>query len=187
MPHSEPMHGSLVIASLALALDGSAAMADATDFRADAEIDPTAYALSGYSLHVGLGYERFRLDLGNFALALPQFIHGDDGFDVSFHGYGAKLQYFPLTANHGLVVGIDAAVVRMLAQRQGTDLALQQSQLAIGVNLGYRIALPDAFYVTPWIGVGHPFFATDVTLAGSTYTPARIEVFPAIHLGRRFR
>jgi len=31
----------------------------------DVEVDPTAYALSGNSIHVGVGYQHLRLDLGN--------------------------------------------------------------------------------------------------------------------------
>ena len=68
----------------AVALHGPRAL------RADAEIDPTAYALAGNSLHVGIGYRHLRLDLGNFAMALPAFAHADDGFAVRFTGYGAK-------------------------------------------------------------------------------------------------
>jgi hypothetical protein len=175
------------LAFLAATLGASAAAAEPGDFHADAEVDPTAYVLSGFSIHVGLGYQRFRLDLGNFAMAIPQLVHGDDGFDVSFDGYGAKLQYFPMDEQRGLFVGVDAALVHMLAQRQGTDLAVRRLQLNAGVDVGYRIALPDDFYVTPWIGVGVQLGADDVTLAGATYHPDRVSVFPAIHIGRRFQ
>src|SRR5262245_36496062 len=48
-------------------------------FHADVEIDPTAYVLGGYSLHVGLGWRRVRVDLGAFAMTLPgAFVPGDD-------------------------------------------------------------------------------------------------------------
>jgi hypothetical protein len=56
-----------------------------------------------------------------------------------------------------------------------------------GVHVGYRIALPAHFYVTPWIGVSYAWSAADVTLGGMTYEPARINVFPAVHVGYRFR
>jgi hypothetical protein len=181
------------IAIVALAGVGAPAAADndsdndSDALHADAEVDPTAYALSGDSLHVGLGYRRFRLDLGAFALALPQWAHGDDGFDVSFEGFGAKLQYFPLAEQRGLFAGVDGGWVRLLAARQGTDLARRDDELQVGVHIGYRIALPDGFYATPWIGVSYAFSADEVALGGATYKPDRVTVFPAVHLGWRFR
>ena len=56
------------------------ASASAEPFHADVEIDPTAYALDGNSVHVGIGAGRIRADLGSFAEHLPQFFHGHDGF-----------------------------------------------------------------------------------------------------------
>ncbi|MFO0658259.1 MAG: hypothetical protein U0165_00270 [Polyangiaceae bacterium] len=53
------------------------APARTSEFHADFEVDPTAYVLDGYSLHVGLGQGRFRLDLGAFAMKVPGAIHGN--------------------------------------------------------------------------------------------------------------
>jgi hypothetical protein len=153
----------------------------------DAEIDPTAYALSGNSIHVGIGYRRFRLDLGNFAIAIPAWLHGNDGFDASFDGYGAKLQVFPFDEQRGLFAGIDGGWSRVWIQRKGTDLAVRQQQLSAGVHLGYRIAVIDRFYVTPWIGVSYQPGARDVVLAEATFEAMPISVFPAVHLGYRFQ
>ncbi|MCE9578335.1 MAG: hypothetical protein K8W52_34730 [Deltaproteobacteria bacterium] len=157
------------------------------ELHADAEIDPTAYALAGNSIHVGIGYRHLRVDLGNFAMALPAFAHADDGFDVSFTGYGAKLQYFGSAAQRGWFAGIDAGVLKLDARRQGTDLAGHQVQIGAGVHAGYRIALPAGFYATPWLGVGYNFNTSPITLGGSTYTPSKFSVFPAVHLGYQFR
>lgn len=156
-------------------------------FHADVEVDPTAYALAGHSLHVGLGYRHARLDLGAFAMDLPSWAHGNEGYDVSFHGFGAKLQVFPFAEQRGLFLGVDGGVSRLLARRQGTDLASQQLQGSMGVHLGYRIALPADFYVTPWIGVSYQLGRKDVTLAGAAFHQSPLNVFPAVHLGYRFR
>ena len=172
---------------LAIVVVGLARTAFAAPIHGDVELDPTAYALSGSSLHVGVACAHLRLDLGNYALALPQVLHGDDGFDVSFEGYGAKLQYFPDVAQRGVFFGVDGGLLRVLAQRQGTDLAARDDQLGLGVHVGYRIALPASFYVTPWLGVGYQFGARDVTLEDKTYAPSAISVFPAIHVGYQFR
>jgi hypothetical protein len=162
-------------------LDRSAA------FHADIEIDPTAYVLDGNSLHVGIGWRSLRVDLGNFAIAMPQFVHGDDDFDVRFDGYGAKLQWFPFAEQRGLFVGVDAGVARVQIDRQDSDRGARQTQIGAGVHVGYRISLPAGFYATPWIGVGFQTGADDVTIDGATYEGSALSVFPAIHLGYQLR
>ncbi len=163
-----------------------ASAASASPIHGDVEIDPTAYALSGYSIHVGIGRDHLRLDLGNFAMALPQFVHGDDGFDVTFDGYGAKLQYWFRGDQTGLFAGVDAGVIRVHARLQGSDLGADDAQVGAGFHAGYRISLPAGFYVTAWLGVGYSFSADDVMLGGKTYDASPFTVFPAIHLGYRF-
>ncbi|HEY6039444.1 MAG TPA: hypothetical protein VIV58_34425 [Kofleriaceae bacterium] len=173
------------LATLALLLCATSASAD--PLHADVEIDPTAYALDGDSVHVGVGTGRFRFDLGSFAERLPQAFHGHDGFDVSFAGFGVKAQAFLAEDQRGWFGGVDGGVLRVLAQRHGSDLADRQRQVSVGIHAGYRFVLPDGFYITPWIGVGYSFGARDVTLDGATYHADPISVFPAVHLGFRFR
>lgn len=158
----------------------------ATAVHFDAEVDPTAYALSGYSLHLGVGYGRARLDLGAYAMNVPRFVHGNDAFDVSFGGFGIKAQYFVLSEQRGLFAGVDAGPTRVLIERRDTSLAARQDTLGVGVNAGYRFALPAGFYVTPWIGVGYGWGFRDVTFAGATYKSSPVTVFPAVHLGYAF-
>lgn len=172
--------------SLALSTEGWA-QAPASGYHADVELDPIAYALDGYSLHVGLGWQRWRLDLGAFAMTIPEAIHGNADFDVSFDGYGAKLQWFALAEQEGLVLGIDGGLVRVLVQRKGQKLADRDRAYTVGTNLGYRVNVIDELYVTPWIGVGYALSAKDVTLDEATFTARRWQVFPAIHLGYRLR
>jgi len=173
--------------ALAVAILAVPALATADSLHADVEVDPTAYALDGDSVHVGVGTGRLRVDLGSFAERLPQFVHGDDGFDVSFSGFGAKLQVFLSDDRRGWFAGVDGGVLRILAQRQGSDEAATEHEVSVGVHAGYRIQLPGDFYVTPWLGVGYDFGARDITLAGATYRPSAISVFPAVHFGYAFR
>jgi hypothetical protein len=161
--------------------------AEPSPFHADVEIDPTAYALSGYSLHVGLGWKRLRLDLGAFAMALPAIVQDNDDFDVSFDGFGAKLQYFGFGDQVGGFIGVDVAVARPLVERAGSDLAHRSTETSMGVNAGWRFDLVGDLYVTPWIGVGYSFDAEDVMLDGARYEAQRITVFPAVHVGYRLR
>ncbi|MCC6998348.1 MAG: hypothetical protein IT370_27295 [Deltaproteobacteria bacterium] len=181
---------TLTVAALTIAAPATAAADQPStlaksSFHADFEVDPTAYALSGYSLHVGLGWKRLRLDLGAFAMALPDFAKSDDSFEVWFDGFGSKLQYFVLAEQRGLFLGVDAGVARPLVQRG--ELASKDSQYSIGVNAGYRFDLGANLYATPWLGVSYAFSAEDVTLGGTTYAQNPVTIFPAVHVGYRFR
>lgn len=153
----------------------------------DVEIDPTAYILRGYSLHVGIGWRRLRVDLGAYAMAMPEFMHGNPDFDVSFHGFGVKAQFFPLAEQRGLFVGVDTGLAMPLVQRRDTDLARRGLQVSVGAHIGWRFPIIAGLYVTPWVGVSYSFNAEDVTLANRTYTNNPITVFPAVHIGYRFQ
>lgn len=150
---------------------------------ADVEIDPTAYAASGYSLHAGIGYRRLRVDLGAFALRLPELFHGNSDYTVRMNGYGIKVQYFVASEHRGGFVGADAAVTDVLSQLHGTDMARRQRLVGLGVELGWRFALPLGFYATPWLGVSYNFNAHDVTLQGKEFSLSPVVIFPAVHLG----
>lgn len=155
-------------------------------FHADVEVDPTAYALQGYSLHVGVGHRRWRVDLGAFAMALPRVVHGNPGFDARFDGFGAKVQYFVWAEQRGLFVGADVGLSRLSVERRRSDLAAAEHQVSAGINAGYRFVLPRDFYVTTWLGVGYAFGADDVSLGGRTFEAQTLIIFPAVHLGYRF-
>ncbi len=165
----------------------AATTAAAEPVRADVELDPTAYALAGNSIHVGIGYRHLRVDLGNFGLAVPQWVHGNDDFDVSFTGYGAKLHYFLRDDQTGLYGGVGVSLARMHVKLAGSELAADDMQAATGVEVGYRIVLPHGFHVTPWLGVGAAWSNDDVMLGGKTFEPQRLQIFPAVHIGYRFR
>jgi hypothetical protein len=184
MTHADAMNTTLATITAVLLTTATAA---AEPLRADVEVDPTAYALSGNSLHVGLGRGHWRVDLGNFALALPQWAHGDDDFEVSFDGYGAKLHYFVRDDQAGLYAGVAVSAVRVHVRLEGSELSQDDSQYGTGLEVGYRVALPHGFHVIPWLGVGTTWSADSVTLADETFDPSRLTVFPAVHVGYRFR
>jgi hypothetical protein len=156
-------------------------------FHADLELDPTAYALDGFSLHVGLGFRALRVDLGAFGLHVPEFVHGQKDFEQAFDGYGVKVQYFPFAEQRGAFIGVDGAYSRSSIHLRGSQLSARDRQFVLGINAGFRLDLPANFYVTPWLGVGYAFGAEDVTLAGQTFDTNPLILFPAIHLGYRLR
>jgi hypothetical protein len=153
----------------------------------DVEVDPMAFVLDGYSLHAGVGWNHFRLDLGAFAMAMPHAFHGQDGFAPSFDGFGAKLQFFPFAEQTGGFVGVGAGVTRLLVRREDSDLAIRRTQVGAGVHLGWRFDVYRGLYATPWVGFDYTFNAKDVTLGDRTYANKPFTLFPAVHLGYRFR
>ncbi|MET0284989.1 MAG: hypothetical protein ABW352_10975 [Polyangiales bacterium] len=156
------------------------------DFHADAEVDPAAYILRGYSVHFGLGYRMLRLDVGAFGIELPEFLHGNQGFDASSHGFGLKLQYFPFADQRGFFVGVDSVIGTLTVEREHTDLARSERQRSLGAHLGYRFTLPQRFYITLWGGLGYEFRARDIRLGDRVYDASPLAPFAAVHLGYRF-
>jgi hypothetical protein len=118
---------------------------------------------------------------------VPTFVHGSADFDVSFDGFGAKIQWFPFDEQSGGFVGVDGGVARVLVRRRGTDLASREIQYDLGIDAGWRLDLGAGFYATPWIGVGYAIGARNVELGGSTFENSKIVVFPAVHLGYHLR
>jgi hypothetical protein len=67
LPLSQRLAGIAIGMALSLSLSGCAQK------RVDVEIDPSTYALNGYSLHAGYWVEdRLRLNLGVFSLDVPE-------------------------------------------------------------------------------------------------------------------
>lgn len=156
-------------------------------FHLDVEVDPTAYILSGYSVHAGIGYKRVRLDLGVFAMDLPQMVHGNEGWDAAFDGAGAKLQWFPLAEQRGLWVDASIGVSRRTATLVETGASDRETMVGVGIDAGYRFALPYNLYVTPWAGLSRDLSETDVMLDGKRFTKSAWTPFAAVHIGYRFR
>jgi hypothetical protein len=165
----------------------SAEGASQSSFHADIELDPTAFALDGFSLHAGLGWNKLRVDLGVFGLRIPEFVHQQRDFDVNFDGYGVKVQYFPFAEQRGGFVGIDGGVSRLHIHLEDTQLTARDNQFSVGVNVGWRFELIGGLYATPWLGVGYSLGQDDVTLGGKTFAGSPLLVFPAVHLGYRLR
>lgn len=181
---------TLLAAASASAADSNAAepveKPAASRFHVDLETDPTAFVFRGYSLHVGLGWKHVRLDLGAYGMDFPGFIETNEGFESSFRGAGAKLQLFLFDEQKGGFVGIDAGLTHLRADLEGSGHHASQDRIGVGVNLGWRFALPYGLYATPWLGIGYALDAKDMNVDGKTYRANPVSIFPAVHLGYRF-
>ena len=153
----------------------------------DVEVDPLAYALKGHSLHVGLWWQQWRVDLGSFALTAPTWSHGQDGFTQSFTGFGTKVDRFFGGTRDGFFVGAEAGLAYTTVRLDETGQSDTMPVLNVGGRAGYRWSITERFYATPWLGVGYAFGARDSTWGEARFSPQRVTVFPTLHVGYRIQ
>lgn len=182
---------ALVASSSARAEANEAECADAkvskdSTLRVDVEVDPLAYALSGHSVHVGVGFGHFRFDLGAFALEFPEWVHGNEGFTSSFDGFGIKAHIFVEGDGTGPFAGVAGGLARTLIQNDASGRAQRDLHASLGVELGWLLPIVEGLYVKPWIGVGWTFGVEDVVLDRQRFEANGLTVFPTVHLGYAF-
>lgn len=180
--------GVMAVSGAAVAQEVSAAQEAAAGdaMRFDVEVDPIAYALDGYSLHVGVGRGRYRLDVGNFALWMPQALHGQEGFDARFGGFGVKLDAYLDPAQTGGFVGLESAYTLVSAVDERSGEQGMGRGVSAGARVGWRFDIAGGLYVVPWVGVGYRF-GEELTAGGRTFAMSPWSVFPTIHIGYRIK
>lgn len=183
------------IATLTIAAAGMAHADDANDERTsnsptrmawDIEVDPIAYALDGYSFHIGLGWDRLRLDLGAFGLAMPEAVHGNEGVAGSFRGFGAKLDLFPWARQRGAFIGLQTGLATLTVRDKASNVIAEDTTMDFSVRVGYRFEIGRGFFVSPWIGVGYAR-GEDINVGGATWKHNPLMIFPTVHVGYRGR
>lgn len=154
----------------------------------EVEADPTAYALRGFSVHVGrpILNGRSRLQFGAFGAETPQWMHGNDGFTENSRGVTLKLDYFPKHRSSGLFFGADSNYARVRYELRQTHERTHRNLGGLGPRAGYRFNVGEHFYITPWVSVDYQFNVKVVTISAKTFHEGRYSVFPAVHLGWRF-
>jgi hypothetical protein len=154
----------------------------------EAEVDPMAYALNGFSVHVGhpIFDRRSRLQFGAFGAETPEWIHGNSGFTEDSRGATFKFDYFPTRPVGGLFFGADTSYSRVRYELNQTHECTYRNLVALGPRVGYRLNFGQHLYVSPWVSVDYQFNAKDVTISGKIFHESRYSVFPAVHLGWRF-
>jgi hypothetical protein len=158
----------------------------AAPLRPDVEVDPAPYFEHGYSFHAGIGWGRWRVEGEALGTDVPAWVRGNKGFDVSYHGGGAKLQYFLSPQQNGMFVGMRTEITRESIKLHATDLESRPIRHDLGLDAGYRFRLGQRLYITPWAGVDYTFDAQDIEIGARTYKEGRFGIFAAVHFGYRF-
>jgi len=151
----------------------------------DLEVDPIAYGLNGYSLHLGLGQENFRFDLGVFGLEMSDSFTSNENFEVDFEGYGVKLDYLFGSYQRGFV-GIQAASSKVGYKLKSSGTKKRLTQVSFGPRVGYRFILDNNITITPWIALDFNLDKEDIIIDNEKYEADLVTIFPTVHLGWRF-
>jgi hypothetical protein len=170
----------------AVLLAGSSAGESVAPLRPDFEFDPTPYFEHGYSFHAGIGWSHWRVEGEVLKTEVPEWAHGNKGFDVSYRGGGVKLQYFFSPQQRGAFAGVRTEITRESVDLRSAGLESRPIRHDVGIDAGYRFHLGRGLYITPWGGVDYTFDAHNMEMAGRTYKDARFGIFAAVHVGYRF-
>lgn len=98
----------------------------------------------------------------------------------------ARPAWFPFAERSGAFIGIDGGVAQLHVEDPGSNADADQTQVALGVNGGYRFDLPYGFFATPWLGISYTLESEDLRVGDRTFDNMPITFFPAVHLGYRF-
>jgi hypothetical protein len=152
----------------------------------EVEVDPIAYALHGYSLHVAKVLGRTRLDVGAFGVEVPSRVHGNEGWTATMRGVGLKWDYVG-SSSYGAFVGVDPGYVQARYTVDATGQSETRGIIGIGIRGGYRLPLgPRGLYVTPWASVSYNLGGDEVRIGNARFARKSVEIFPTIHIGWRF-
>jgi hypothetical protein len=151
----------------------------------EVEVDPIAYGLNGFSLHIANVMESVRVSVGTFGIDVPEWLHGNDGWNAAMRGGGMKLDYLG-SGIDGFFLGVDGGYMRM-TYGAGGGSEVKRSEWVSGARTGYRIPVGGrGLYVSPWVGVSYTFGGGDVVIGDDRFDHRPIAVFPTIHIGWRF-
>lgn len=158
----------------------------ATHGQVEAEADPLAYILSGYSGHVAYAAAPYRASIGVFAADVPEFFHGNEGWSMRARGATVKLDYL-LQSPGGWFVGFDGGFQQVDLTLDATGNSDRHDTFGAGVRTGYRVFLGESgLYLVPWVSLSYLFNAEDEVIDGETFEGTRYQIFPTIHVGWRF-
>lgn len=152
------------------------------------EIDPFAYMYDGYSVHVGKQTGPLRLDLGVFAMDIPEFaeeyMYDSEDFDIKFKGLGIKLDYF---IEKNIFIGLDSNVQKREYIHHTTNSKVEKTVAFVGVRTGFNYELNKNLYFSPWFGVSKNITGNEkITVSTSSVETGEYDYFLTAHIGYKF-
>jgi hypothetical protein len=184
------MDRTLLFTAAALGLTLLVAMPSPGTSQVEVEVDPIAYAASGFSLHVAKVLGPARLNVGTFGAEIPTWLHGNEGWTSTMRGAGVKLDYVGQTSD-GWFVGLEGGYLRMeyrlAGVGEGAGEAVGRDVVGVGLRGGYRLPLGGrGLYIAPWVGLGYNFDGSAVVVGDEVFERSAVVIFPTVHIGWRF-
>lgn len=181
------MNFSMLLLTLAFCLLN--ANASAGESGTEVEIDPIAYALSGYSIHLGRFSGAWKFDINAASESLNKsetktFLSNTD-FTTRFVTYGAKVDY--IGASHfGFHVGLQWDYIQWRYTSTVSNTSVNNNVQDAGVRVGYRWGA-GSLYVDPWVGFLYNYQGVgNIGVGGQNYVQRNFQIFPTLHVGFRF-
>ncbi len=178
---------AVVALLLVLALVPTLAAADEPDVRVEADGDPAAFFVDGFSLHVAVVGPWRRFDFGCYSVDEPGFLHGNDGWSVQMRGYGVNWDYFLDASSYtGFFAGLGVNLIVRTYALDSAAMSVARHQIIVGPHFGWRFQLTQHFYVEPWLAIEYAYRGDDVTIAGQKFDDRPYALFPTLYAGWRF-
>ncbi|HET9239137.1 MAG TPA: hypothetical protein VFO10_17895 [Oligoflexus sp.] len=162
----------------------SQASAESSRIQWDVEVDPIAYAMQGFSVHLGLSPAYGRWDLGVYGMKLPSDVVDNDNFEASFRGAGVKWD-LKRADERGWFLGIEGGWSEQKFVHIPSSEELKLNEYSYGVRGGYRFII-SSVTITPWLGLGYSPNTDNIVIAGDELKRSRYTVFPTVHIGYLF-
>lgn len=167
--------------------------------RLSLEIDPVAFVLKGYSLHVRyqpMFSERLLIGVGTYGLDLPETIvdlnkeNRDRGWNVRIRSaYFLHGEFYPRKANYGWFlgeqIGFQSYKVSNTAEAGGSA---SFNTILLMTYAGYSWhPYKGSFYIKPWIGLGFTDKIDGINRVGSAkFDVGPLYPFFTFHAGYTF-
>jgi len=153
----------------------------------DIDIDPLAYLLNGYSVHLGYEASNIRYDIGVFGLTVPEWSHGKENFEHLFNGFGMKADYL-FDDFGGLFLGSSFSVGFHEYKHLPSSKSISQTHYSLSGRTGYRFFIGDHFMISPWFSVGYQLNDTkQIVIENEPFKEkSKIRYFLTVHVGWKF-
>jgi hypothetical protein len=175
-----------ILTMLSLTLAATTMLPTRASAQVEIEVDPVAYAMNGYSLHVARILGATRLNVGVFGIDVPHLLHGNDGWSSRMRGAGVKWDYLGDDAN-GFFVGVEGGYMRMRYTLDAESARENRDVVGVGLRAGYRVPIGrSGLYVVPWAAVSYSIDGDDVVIGASTFDRSPVAVYPLLHIGWSF-
>ncbi|MFN3640339.1 MAG: hypothetical protein ACK4UK_05415 [Flavobacterium sp.] len=169
--------------------------------RLDVELDPLAYLLKGYSVHLGLNKGISRWNLGFVGFEYPEDYNDNTGITARTNGISLKWDYInPKLKGFYFGPQSDLSQLKLTSIDDNTQ-SKTLNQATLGLRAGYRLMFGSkkgdmknmfkepaqkGFYLNIWAAYIFNPTAEDVNLGDEVYKIPSQVFFPTVHLGWKF-